>query len=321
LNRFGEPSVAGARVTRFIRFPGLTCLPVCVSGMALLVMLAACDQAGMPGQPVARVNGKSITTYQLGDELGRNVDARLAGNAEASVLQELVARELLQAEALKNRLDRDPHVAAALANARTYILAQAYLQSRVAYVSPPSREEVKAYFDKHPEKFSRRKIFHVKEIILPPDSVTDELKAAMDSAKTLEDMSAWLDGQEIAHSQSTRIQDSAELPDGLLAKMLGMQAGQLFVINSGASASLMTITDILESPLGLDAAAPRIERMMLAQRGQQLGETELERMRASAKVEYADSKGLRLAASPKGAIAVASENIVKVSGEKRDASQ
>lgn len=313
MNRFGAPPLTGIFIS------GMAYLPACLSGVALLAMLVACNRPDTPGQPVAHVNGKPITLYQLGDELGRNDDVGRAEDGRGKALQELIDRELLQAEAVRSRIDRDPHVAAALENARTQILAQAYLQSRVAYVRAPSRDEVRTYFDKHPEKFSRRKLFHVKEIILPAADVTDELKSAMDTAKTLDDMSAWLDGRRIAHSQGTSVQSSTDLPDSMLARMQGMQVGQIFMTNNGNSASLLSITDILESPLGFDAASPQIERMLLARKGRELGESKLERLRVNARVEYADDRASRLASSSKDAVSAASEKIVKASGRQSGA--
>jgi EpsD family peptidyl-prolyl cis-trans isomerase len=315
LIRFGEPLLPGIRFSRVPR------LPVLVGGVALLTVLSACNRGESPGQPVARVNGKSITAYQLGDELGRSEQAGDVSGRRDAALQELVDRELLQAEALRDRIDRDPHVAAALENARAYILAQAYLKSRAAYVRSPSRDEIRTFFDKHPEKFAKRQILHVREIVLPVTEITAELEAAMDAAKTMDDMSAWLDGRRIAHTQATRVYSSTDLPVAFSARMKDKQAGQLFVTKDENNASLLAITDIQDSPLSFEAAAPQIERMLLEKRSHELGESALAGLRAHAQVEYADKTVTQFADMQKEAASPASEKIVKVTDKRRDTAQ
>jgi EpsD family peptidyl-prolyl cis-trans isomerase len=309
-----------------IFFSRLPRLPFLSMAALLVVTLGACGKSELPGQPLARVNGKAITEYQLGNELLQSAGTASAPDVPADavprkVLQELIDRELLQAEAVRGRIDRDPHVAAALENARAQILAQAYLQSRVAYVHAPSREEVRSYFDKHPEKFAGRKLFHMKEITLPASEVTAELKAAMDSARTLDDVSAWLDGRRIAHTLGKRLQSSADLEKGQLSRMQDMQAGQMFIMLDRNSASLLAVADIQASPLTFEVAAPQIERMLLDQRGRELGESELARLRADARVEYADKAAARYAGSSREPTPAGSEKIVRASGALRDAAQ
>lgn len=304
------------------RFPSLLRLPRMIAIVGLGTILVACGNFELPGQPVARVNGKPITEQQLGNELLRAAGAAQSGAQRGKALQELVDRELLQAEAVRSRIDRDPHVAAALENARAEILAQAFLQSRVAYASAPSRGEIRAYFDKHPEKFSSRKLFHLNEIVLPSTGVTAELKAAVDGARSLDDVSAWLDGHRIHHRQVRRVDSSTDLPERLLTRMQGMQAGQMFITQEGNSASLLAITEIQDSPLSFEAAAPQIERLLLSRRGRELGESELARLRAGARVEYVDGGvASRLAGRQQSMPPPGQGLIVKASGQKQDAAQ
>lgn len=295
-------------------------LPVLLAVMALQAMLAGCS-GEFRGEPVALVDGKAITQLQLGEELGHAGELANDDKTRAKVLQELVDRELLRAEAVRSKIDRDPHVAAALENARTQILAQAYLQSRVAFARTPSREDIRTYFDKHPEKFASRKIFHLKELTLAPADITAELKSVMDEAKTLDDMSAWLDGRRIGYVKATRTLSTSDLPETLVEKMRGVQVGRVFLMNEGHKVSLLAITDIQESPLSLEAAAPQIERLLLNQQGKRLGESELGRLRASARVEYTGKDASRLAGVARPAAPSVSEKIVKVSGSQPGAAQ
>ncbi|TCS39261.1 EpsD family peptidyl-prolyl cis-trans isomerase [Paucimonas lemoignei] len=291
-----------------------------VTVTTVLATLIGCSSE-FRGEPVAMVNGKAITQLQLGEELGQLNVAANDDIEKTKALQGLIDRELLRAEAVRNRIDKDPHVAAALENARTQILAQAYLQSRVAYARVPSRDEVRAYFESHPEKFAGRKQFHVKELTLAPDAITTELKSAMDDARTLDDMAAWLDGRRIGYGKNARALNTTDLPAQVQAKMREMKPGQIFLSQDGANASVMAIIDIQDSPMSLEAATPHIERMLLERQGTRLGESELTRLRASARVEYTEKDVSRLAGTSRQTGASSSEKIVKVSGSQPGTAQ
>jgi len=253
----------------------------------LAVSLGACSRRDLPGASVATVNGKTITDYQISSELA-HAGTEPADVSRTKALQSLIDRQLLQSEALRNSIDRDPNVVSAIENAKAQILAQAYLQSRVAYAPAPSSDEISAYFSRHPEQFSKHKLFYLKEIVLPSSQLSGELKAVMDQSRSLDDVAAWLEGRRILYMQGRQTRSSADMPEALLARMQGLQAGQILVVREGDNASLLAITDIQESPVTLDAAAPQIRRILLSQKGRELGDAELARLRASAKVEYAD---------------------------------
>lgn len=258
--------------------------------------LAGCGKQGVPGVPVAQVNGKVITEYHLETELQQAISAE--GNGTRSgALQALIDRQLLQDEALRRRLDRDPYVSSAIESAKAQILAQAYLRSQLAYVAAPTREEMQAYFNRNPEKFAQRKVFHLKQITLASADLTGELKAAMDQARSIEDMAAWLDGRRIAYALGRQIRSSADVPAAMLEKMRDLQAGQLLAMREGNEAYLLAITSVEESPVSFEVALPQIERNLLEERGRQRGDAELARLQASAKVAFQNTKNSGLIAS------------------------
>lgn len=255
----------------------------------LSLCLASCGKQDLPGVAVAQVNDRVITDYQLDREL--QLAAHEQGSPTRSgALQTLIDRQLLQDEALRNSLDRDPHVLSAIENAKAQILAQAYLHSRRAYISAPSREELQAYFNRHPEKFSKRKLFHLKEIVLPSSELSGELKSVMDQARSLEDVAAWLDGRRIVYTLARQTRSSADMPEALLARMQDLQAGQMVAVREGDNASLLVIASLQESPLSFETAIPEIERILLEERGRQQGDAALARLRARAQVVYQPDK-------------------------------
>lgn len=248
---------------------------------------------------VAQVNDRVITDYQLDRELQLAAQGQ-ASPSRSGALQALIDRQLLQDEALRNNLDRDPHVLSAIENAKAQILAQAYLHSRLAYVAAPSREEMQAYFSRHPEKFSKRKLFHLKEIVLPSSELSGELKSAMDQARSLEDVAAWLDGRRIEYTLARQTRSSADMPEALLDRMQDLQAGQMVAVREGGNASLLVIASIQESPLSFEAALPEIERILFEEKGRQQGDAALARLRSGARVAYQPDKSAESLASTHG---------------------
>ena len=104
-----------------------------------------------PGQALASVNGEEITVLQLNEELQRaNVAPAKQQAASKQLLQVLIDRQLLQHEAEKEKLDRDPKVMQAVERAQSLIVAQAYMQKRIGSAGQADPAEVEAYFNEHP---------------------------------------------------------------------------------------------------------------------------------------------------------------------------
>ncbi len=255
-------------------------------GLAVCTAISACGyRETRSSQSVASVNGNQITTDQLSVEV-LQVDGVPDQSSGRRALDTLIDRHLLQGEAIRNRLDRDPRVIAAIEGAKSEILAQAYMQNTLAHIAKPSQKEVVDYFNRHPEFFSRRKLFDMNELAISVEQVTDELKMVMDGAKSLDDVAAWLDGQRISYAYSKLARSSADLPATMAARLQTMQKGQMFVIREGASALLLSIVDIQDSPLTVEAAAAQIEQMLIDRKHNEIRAAEVARLRASAKVEY-----------------------------------
>ena len=283
----------------------------------LFLGLSACGKPDLPGHPLVQVNGKLITDYQLNSELQETMQNKVV-TGRAGVLQALIDRQLLQEEALRIHLDRDPNVKATIENAKAQILAQAYLHSRLAYTPAPSRDEIHAYFNRHPDKFSKRKLFHLKEIALSSSLLTGELKAVMDQARSLDDIAAWLDGRRMVYALGRQVRSSADLPEAVLARMRDLQVGQMVIFREGDTASVLAIASVQEDSLTFEAAAPQIERILHDEKSRRQGETELTRLRAGAKLAYFDKNTLPPVRMQNNAQTLAPALVVGESGVQPD---
>jgi hypothetical protein len=252
-----------------------------------LVCLSACHSSDQKsGQTLVRVNGDEITVHQLNDELSHTPIADKSATAQDAqrkqLLDALVDRQLLVGAAVHEKLDRDPNVMQAIDRAKAQILAQAYLQSRVDGLDKPSKTDVEAYF--------RAK------------DVTPDLNTAIDDAKTMDDVIAWLDTHKIENTKSESIRPSADLPPQILSKMQGHTEPQFFVLNEGGKSLLVSTAYLKDNPVTLQMAEPEIMRFLVNKKSQEAGEAELKRLRTVAKLEYtnqADDKTKETADSGK----------------------
>ena len=280
--------------------PALNSRLLC-AGLVLLAAagLSACgNKEKKPGQALASVNGEEITVLQLNEEMQRaNVQAPQQEAASKQLLESLIDRQLLQNEAAKDKTDRDPKVVQAIERAKALIVAQAYMQKRIGTIARPTKQEVEEYFHKNPQFFSERKQFDMRELVIASADMNDQLKAAMDSAKTLDDVAAWLDTHKVKYARTQLSRTSADLAPELSAKLLSMPKGQLFIIREGDRTLLISLADIRDNPVTLAQAAPQIEQFLFNKKNKDAADAELKRLRAAAKIEYLGKDAAPAAAS------------------------
>lgn len=274
--------------------------------LAAAAGLPACGNRageGKPGQALASVNGEEITVLQLNEELQRaGVGPAQQAAASKQLLQALIDRQLLQGAAEREKLDRDPPVMQAIERARALIVAQAYLQKRVGNQARPAPAEVEAYFNSNPQLFAHRKQFTMNELVIATADLTPQLKAAADSARSLEEVAAWMDAHKVRFGRSQIARSTTDLTPEMSARLLAMSKGQLFFVKDGERSMLIGIADVREAPVTLQTAAPQIEQFLVNRRNQEQAAAELARLRAGAKIEYLN-KSMALDARPRPAAA------------------
>lgn len=284
------------------------------AALVLLVVagLSACgNKEKKPGQALASVNSEEITVLQLNEEMQRaNVQAAQQEAARKQLLESLIDRQLLLNEAVKDKVDRDPKVVQAIERAKALILAQAYMQKKIGAVARPEKAEIDEYFTKNPQFFAQRKQFDMRELIIATADVNDGLKAAMDSAKSLEEVAAWLDANKVKYARTQLSRTSADLAPELSGKLLAMPKGQLFIIREGDRTLLISLADIKDSPVTLAQAAPQIEQFLFNKKNKDAADAELARLRATAKIEYMNKAEQKTPPAAASAVASASAPVV-----------
>jgi len=259
---------------------------ICVLALAL----SACGDRQAktaPGQALASVNGVEITVMQLNDELARaGVKAANEQAAGKQLLQALIDRQLLQAEAAREKLDRDPKVMQAIERARALIVAQAWLAKRVGNLVQPASADIEAYYNAHPQFFGARKQFSMDQVQLPAGALTPDLKQVVDRAASLGDVTGWLDANKVAATRSHVTRSTADLAPALAGKLLAMRQGQVFAVQDGERALVIALREVQDAPVTLAVARPQIAQFLIRQRQKESASTELARLRAGAKITY-----------------------------------
>jgi peptidyl-prolyl cis-trans isomerase C len=260
---------------------------------AVLIALSMAGMTGCgqkeakPGQALVRVNGEEITVLQLNEELQRSgATASQQDEASKQLLETLIDRQLLQSEAAKEKTDRDPRVMQAIERAKALIVAQVYMQKRMANLAKPTRAEIEAYFLKHPEYFSQRKQFDMKQLVIATADLDGKLKTAIESSKSLDEVAAWMTSNQVKFTRDQLSRTSSDLAPELSAKLLAMSKGQMFIIKDGERSMVIVLSDIKDSPVTLDVAAGQIEQYLFNAKNKEAADAELKRLRAVAKIEY-----------------------------------
>jgi len=252
-----------------------------LNAFAALTWLAlhGCDKpaasATEPSAPLASVNGVDIRMLAP--------SAALVDNARVDAL---IDSQLLQEEAIRNKLDRDPLVQQAIAQAHTEILAQAQLQRRAAALAAPTHAEIDRYVVEHPELFAARKLFQIEQLVIDSKDYTPALKLRLDGASSIGQLARWLDTRGVHYTRARLARNSAELTPALLARLQTMRKHQLFVVVAGPQTTLDALLDVTDDPVPQAAALAQAEASLRREARLLADQAEIKRLRALAKIAY-----------------------------------
>ena len=242
-----------------------------------------------PTQVAAKVNGTELTVSQVNFALQRipNLDKDQSKAASLQVVRNLVDQEVLAQKAQSEKLDRDPAVVQALDAAHRQIMAEAYMSRKLGTPAEPTDAEVTDYFNKHPELFTKRKIYRLQEIaIKAPKEKQEAIRKQLADSKTLNDFGAWLKAEKYPVQASQGVKPAEQLPQALLPKLAEMPDGQAMVVNTPDGLLVIVLADSQVQPVTLEQAKPAIARLLQNEARQKAAKAELDSLKAAAKIEY-----------------------------------
>jgi peptidyl-prolyl cis-trans isomerase C len=256
--------------------------------MFVAMGLSACGSKDeVAGQALVRVNGEEITILQLNDELRRAGMKTGTGEVDnKKLLESLIDRQLLTEEGINNNIDRTPEVVQSIQRAKAQIIADAYLELIVNKISPPTEDEINEYYQAHPEYFAQRKQFDMDQLIVATKDLNEEFMKIISNSKTLNEVAAWLDKHHVHYARGQLSRSSADLTEPVVAKLKVMKKGQIFIVNQGDNSLLSSLTNVKDSPVTAQDAAPQIKQYLINSKSKEAVAAELARLRSLAKIEY-----------------------------------
>lgn len=265
--------------------------------LLLAALVAGCgdkkDEAASgvktPAEVAAKVNGAELTVQQVNYALQRipHLDKDQSAAASLQVVRNLVDQEVIAQKARADKLDRDPSVVQALDAARRQILAEAYMSRKLGEPAEPTDAEVSAYFEAHPELFSKRKIYRLQEItIKAPQDKHEAIRTRLTASRTLNDFAEWLKAENLTVKAAQGVKAAEQLPQQLLTKLADMPDGQAIVVNAPDGLLVIVLADSQVQPVTMEQAKPPIVRALQTQARQKAAKAELDALKAAAKIEY-----------------------------------
>jgi len=274
-------------------------LSASVSVFIATMALTACGpQEKKPGQSVARVDGHELTVNQLNGEIASLPPEVPKGEAaKAMALESMINRQLLLDEAEELKLDRDPEVMQAVMRQKEQVIIQALLQRKSSAMSKPTLEEVDSYYRANPALFANRKVYEMRQVVFPAEALTPAVKDLVDSGKSIDEITALLEKNNVQFSNASGVRSTADLPMQMVERLETIGSGRPFLIKERNGVSVATLHFLKEVPVGLDEARPQIQRFLMNRKDGDIAKTEVERLRRTAKIEYLDGTAGPAAAS------------------------
>jgi EpsD family peptidyl-prolyl cis-trans isomerase len=252
----------------------------------LAALGAACNRDEPPqGQVIALVNGTEITVAELNEEARtRGIPIRRDPALKAALIAELVDRKLLVQRAQEQGLDREPGYLLAKRRSDEILLAQQILAAAAdsGRVADP---ELKRYIAANPAAFDRRALVSVDQLAIT-GRVPAELQRAVAGAPTIERMQQLVAAAGLSASRASETVDSGNPLDLRGPLLVGLGAGQNFVLPRPGGLIAGKIVTVVPQPVAADQQLQVARERLKQQRTQAALEQLLQQLRPGARVQY-----------------------------------
>ncbi len=324
---FGDVTVLLASfflITRLAK-TGVPMRNVPLRGLVLAVVsvmtLTSCGDKGKneaASQVVAKVNNGEITVHQLNFALQRtNISSpEEMKPASRQILDRLIDQELLVQAAMGQKLDRDPRVAQAMEAAKRDVLARAYLERLAAGAAhKPGEQDIASYYDEHPELFSERRIYNLREIVVRDGpEIAEKVRAQLTKSTNLEALQMSLRAENLGFAANSFVKPAEQLPLDALPRLHAMKDGEIKLSTSKQEVVVLQLVDSRSEPIDRVKARPMIEQFLANRQRNEVAKLEIKHLRDQAKLqllgEFAKSPDAD-AALPTNTDAAASEPALK----------
>ncbi len=259
----------------FVNRPGVSVIGMVFACCALLVLSGCGDdkkkaEKAPAGQVIARVAGDEVTIHELNTERRYvNVPANMKDeDVSRGLLEALVERKALVKRATDAGLDRQPNVLLELRRAREQVLAQAYIQQQAATRTPVAKRDIEKFVADNPRMFADQQVLYLDQVATANASITQELVAALDKAKNLNEVETILDQNSVKHFRRLDSTSTATLPPELVTQIKKAKSDDVLLIRSGEVAYFSVLLSERPQPLTGDDALAVARRSLQARKNQ-----------------------------------------------------
>ncbi|MBL8489003.1 MAG: EpsD family peptidyl-prolyl cis-trans isomerase [Rhodocyclaceae bacterium] len=262
--------------------------------VAISVGVAGCgekkkDEKKHATQVAAKVDGEEISVHQINNVMAKTpgIPQERAEEARREILNKLVDQQIAVNKAAEQKLDRNPEVMMAIESARREIIARAYLEKFAAGLPKPTPDEIKAYYNEHPELFSQRRIYNVQEIsIQPQEGLLAAVQEKVSTAKNLEEVAAWLKGRNAKFAVNAGARAAEQIPLDILPKLHETKDGQTLVMGTPQAILVIRVAASRSAAVDEKTATPRITQFLSNKRASEAIAAEMKQLKDKAKIEF-----------------------------------
>jgi EpsD family peptidyl-prolyl cis-trans isomerase len=269
------------------------CLAPCLWGLSTLhAAVPTPIKSGPPPAPspvVATVDGESITLQRLQVMAWRLSQRQPKGPpvSQQEALEQLINLQLQARQAQLQGVDTLPAVADMLAITQMEVLAKGLSDIKRQLQAPPSEAQVKAYYEKTPELFSRRKIYVLQELQLEQSPWSPaELKRQVAKAETMKALSTALEQAGATVKLNNVTQAAENLPMEALPDIAAAPEGkpQWRTLSNGAGLIYVVLASRAQTR-SYEEAAPLIRLFLSNKEWMEQTERSVAEMRDKARIE------------------------------------
>lgn len=264
---------------------------------ALAALTPPMGEVASPAKPavVATVDGEAINLVQVVMNIWQQNQRppRQLETTKAQSREQLIDLQLQSRQALAMGLDRQPGVVALLEVSRLEILARAYAEQQRQLAPAPTPEAIDRYYDEHPELFSQRQIYQIKEVLVTTTSQTEaQFQQQVASAETLEAVLSALQKEGATFTVNSVTQPAENLPLNLLPSLAQAKVGKPYPNKRPNGYGVLTIEAVKSAPVNREAARSVITLFLSNQGHMTRQADDVKALRSKARIERMEVPGM-----------------------------
>lgn len=265
-----------------------------VSALFMSTILVGCggekNDKKQDSQVAASVNGEEVTVHELNQTLGQlrvKVTQENQQEIKLKALDHLVDQTLVLQAAQQAKLDRSPKILSALEAAKRKVLVDAYVQRTLQGVGKPTTQEIKAFYNEHPQIFADRKMFVYTQLTMQVEKeALESLVAELKAIKTLEELLPILHEKGISYKKTVEANPSEKLPPPLLAPLNVLKVDDIGYLKMSDGLLVIELQQALAQPVTFEQATPAIGRQLYSQKQKEAAEKLVKSLKENAQIEY-----------------------------------